>query len=112
MTRGATDRRRRRIAREAHREREELGRALCWLARRKARPASDGLVPELHRQVLDDLMHEVLRELQRREQAGKPCRQIRARGRTWAVRYTNFQRVLLVEQRTGAVLASKYGAAP
>ena len=92
------------------REREALDAALSWLHRRQCEPRPSSHVPTKHRAVLDDVVHSVLLELERREKAGKPCRRIRWGGRTWSVRYTSFQRVLLIEQRTGAVLASRYGA--
>ncbi len=91
------------------REREALDAALNWLHRRQCDPRPSAHVPIKHRAVLDDVVHAVLLELERREQAGKPCRRIRWMGRTWCVRYTSFQRVLLIEQRTGAVLASRFG---
>jgi hypothetical protein len=91
-------------ARNARREREQLDAALRWLARRQCSPGTKAPPPEAHIHALEALLDEVLREIAR-----CPRRTVRRQGRSLAIRYTTFGRVLLIDKATGAVVASRYG---
>lgn len=62
-----------------------------------------------HRVALDFLVTQALAELNRRESSGSNCRRIRVLGLAFEVRFTSWERLLLIDRASGATVSSRYG---